>query len=139
MMLLLLLQHRSVSEISTDHHSTLWEMVDKVDGKLNQNEKEQLYALLLDYSDIYAQSSDDFGQTGRIQHRIDKGDSQPIHQQTRRMPTFQKDEARRLVKEMLDKDVIQPIRESLGFSSGPHQEGWIYPILCGLQTCQCCY
>lgn len=30
----------SVSETSTDHHSTLWEMVDKVDDKLNQNEKE---------------------------------------------------------------------------------------------------
>ena len=83
-------------------------MVDKVDDRLNQNEKEQLYALLLDYSDIFARSSDDFGQTGRIHHQIDTGDSQPTHQQTRRMPTFWKDEARRLVKEMLDKDVIQP-------------------------------
>ena len=98
----------SVSETSNDHRSTLWEMVDKVDDRLNQSEKEQLYALLLDYSDIFAQSSDDFGGTGRIQHRIDTGDSQPIRQQTLRMPTFRKDEARRLVKEMLDKDVIQP-------------------------------
>ena len=98
----------SVSETSNDHRSTLWEMIDKVGDRLNQGEKEQLYALLLDYSDIFAQSSDDFGRTGRIQHRIDTGDSQPIRQQTRRMPTFRKDEARRLVKEMLDKDVIQP-------------------------------
>ena len=33
--------------------------------------------------------------------------SQPIRQQTRGMPTFQKDEARRLVQEMPDKDSIQ--------------------------------
>ena len=98
----------SISETSSDHRSTLWEMVNKVDDRLNQNEKEQLYALLLDYSDIFAQSSDDFGRTGRMQHRIDTGDSPPIRQQTRRMPTFRRDEARKLVKEMLDKDVIQP-------------------------------
>ena len=49
-----------------------------VDKGLNQNEKEQLYALLLDYSDIFAQSSDDIGRTGKIQHRIDTGSAQPI-------------------------------------------------------------
>ena len=98
----------SVSETTSDHRSTMWKMVDKVDDRLTHREKEQLYVLLLDYSDIFAQSPDDFGRTGKIQHRVDTGDSQPIRQQTRRMPTFQKDEARKLVKEMLDKDVIQP-------------------------------
>ena len=81
-------------------------MVNKVDDRLNQNDKEQLYAFLLDYSDIFAQSSDDFGQTGRIQHQINTGDSQPIRQQTRRMPTFRRDEAKKLVKEMPDKDLF---------------------------------
>ena len=98
----------SVSETTSDHRSTLWKMVNKVDDRLTHREKEQLYALLLDYSDIFAQSPDDFGRTGKIQHRVDTGDSQPIRQQTRRMPTFQKDEARKLVKAMLNKDVIQP-------------------------------
>ena len=97
-----------VSETTSDHRSTLWGMVDKVDDRLSQEEKEQLYALLLDYSDIFAQRSDDYGRTGRIQHRIDTGDSQPIRQQAWRIPSFKKDEARRLIKEMLDKDVIQP-------------------------------
>ena len=40
-------------------------MVDKVDDKLTLAEKEQLYALLLDYSDIFALSSDDFGRTAQ--------------------------------------------------------------------------
>ena len=96
-----------VSETTSDHRSTLWGMVDKVDDRLSR-EEEQLYALLLDYSDIFAQRSDDYGRTGRIQHRIDTGDSQPIRQQAQRIPSFKKDEARRLIKEMLDKDVIQP-------------------------------
>ena len=42
------------------------------------------------------------------QHKIDTGNSPPIRQQTRRMPTIRKDQASKLVHEMLDKDVIQP-------------------------------
>ena len=96
----------NTSETSSDHCSTLWKMVDKVDNRLTHCEKEQLYMILLDYSDIFVQSPDNFGQTGEIQHRIDSGHSQSVHQQTWRMPTFQKDEARKLVQEILDKDFI---------------------------------
>ena len=99
---------KGATEISAKHRSTLWEMVDKVDGKLTQAEKEQLYALLLDYSDIFVLSSDDFGRTAKIQQKIDTGNTPPIRQQTRRMPTIRKDQASKLVHEMLDKDVIQP-------------------------------
>jgi len=85
---------------------------------LSQPEKEQLYTLLLECEDLFAKGPDDFGQTGSLKHKISTGDAQPICQQVRRIPPVQREEARKLLKEMLDKDVIQP-------SSSP----WASPVV----------
>lgn len=61
----------SVSEKPTeDHQKRLWELVDQSERGLSQREKEQLFALLLDYQDLFATGPQDLGQTSRVQHKV---------------------------------------------------------------------
>ena len=85
---------------------------------LSPVEKEQLYQLLLAYSDIFGTQQSDLGRTDCIRHKIDTGNAAPIRQRTRRLAPHQHQEAKKLVEEMLHKDVIQP-------SSSP----WAAPIV----------
>ncbi|GBM38973.1 hypothetical protein AVEN_166967-1, partial [Araneus ventricosus] len=52
------------------------------------------------------------------QHRINTGNHPPIKQYPRRLPLAKKEEAERLVKDMVDKGIIEE-------SSGP----WASPIV----------
>ena len=75
---------------------------------LNEGEKEMLLALLLEYHDLFAEGSQDLGQTGRVQHKINTGTAPPIRQQVRRIPQFRRQEAKKLLDDMLGRNVIQP-------------------------------
>ena len=85
---------------------------------LSPVEKEQLYQLLLANSDILSTQQSDLGRTDCIRHKIDTGNAAPIRQRTRRLAPHQHQKAKKLVEEMLRKDVIQP-------SSSP----WAAPIV----------
>ena len=85
---------------------------------LSPVEKEQLYQLLIAYSDIFGMQQSDLGRTDCIRHKIDTGNAAPIRQRTRGLAPHQHQEAKKLVEEMLRKDVIQP-------SSSP----WAAPIV----------
>jgi len=106
------------SDVTEEQRCVLWEMATQAGDRLSQPEKEQLYTLLLEYEDLFAKGPDDFGRTGSLKHKISTGDAQPIRQQVRRIPPVQREEARKLLREMLDKDVIQP-------SSSP----WASPVV----------
>jgi len=67
-----------------------------------------------DYSDIFA----DFGRTGKIKHKIDTGGAAPIRQPVRCVPPFRREETKKLLDDMLKKDVVQR-------SSSP----WASPIV----------
>ena len=95
------------TEISPKHRQRVWEMVNREGNQLDQTEKEHLYALFLEYEDLFAKGSDDFGRTGNIKYTIDTGDSHPICQQARRIPPFRKEEVSQLLSDMLNKEVIQ--------------------------------
>ncbi len=104
--------------ISQEKQKMLWEMVERSGDELGADEKEQLYLFLLSYADVFASDKADFGRTNKVEHRIDTGGAAPIRQPLRRIPPFQREEARKLLDEMLQKDVIQP-------SSSP----WASPII----------
>ena len=57
---------------------------------------------------VFAQDKTDFGHTSKITHIIPTGDAQPVRQAVRRLPPQRRDDTRRLLKEMHEKDVIQP-------------------------------
>ena len=112
-------------EVPAEQCLRLWEMVSKSGDRLTQ-------ALCLEYTDLFATGSDDFGRTTTLKHKIYTKSSPPIRQQARRIPPFRKDEVKRLLDEMLRKGVITSSK-SLGIPccSGP-KERWFDQFLCGL-------
>ena len=108
----------SEQEPSEQHRHMLWEMVNAAEQGLNEEEKTQLFALLLQYHTLFATSDDDLGHTARVQHRIDTGNAHPIRQSVRRMPQLRRQEAKKLLDDMLRRSVIQP-------SSSP----WASPVV----------
>eukprot|EP00731_Ephydatia_muelleri_P037277 Em0434g3a len=76
-------------------------------NSVNDNEKEQLFALVMEYADVLSLSSSELGRTTVLKHRINTGDSQPVHLPPRRIPQARREEVRRLIQEMLDQGVIQ--------------------------------
>jgi hypothetical protein len=65
---------------------------------LSDAESRELEELLTEYRHIFAMKSDNYGQTIRVYHRIDTGDTQWTHQPSRRLPLAKQAE----VGEMLD-------------------------------------
>ena len=102
------MSEEGLSEPSTEHREELWKLVECSEQCLTQDEKQQLFTLLLEYHDIFATRPHDFGQTNRIQHKIDTGMAPPIHQQVRRIPQFWRQEAKKLLEDVLNRGVIQP-------------------------------
>ena len=85
----------------------LWEMVEE-NKSLDPTQKGYLYQLLRLYKDIFAQNKTDFGRTNKIKHSINTGDATPIRQPVRRVPPARREELKKLLDSMLEKDVIQP-------------------------------
>ena len=75
---------------------------------LNPDECSQLAQLLINFADVFAVSSDDLGHTSLVTHQIDTGSSHPICQPARRLPLHKRAEADTLLKDMLNKGVIEP-------------------------------
>ena len=86
----------------------LWDMVEQSDVNLSESQQQQLYSLLLGYSGVFATNNSNLGRASLLQHTIHTGDSLPIRQHTRRIPHYQRDEVKKLVQEMLAKNIIQP-------------------------------
>ena len=74
---------------------------------LDPEQAELLNQLLLTNVDLFA-DDDHPGRTNAIKHRIDTGNSPPIRQPLRRISPHKREEASRLLKDMLDKKIIQP-------------------------------
>ena len=106
------------SEPSEEHRRRLCEMVDDAGQSLSEEEKAQLFALLLEYHTLFATGDEDLGHTARVQHKIDTGETPPIRQGVRRMPPLRRQEAKKLLDGMLSSEVIQP-------SSSP----WASPVV----------
>eukprot|EP00731_Ephydatia_muelleri_P003189 Em0001g3189a len=105
-------------EVSSCKRGLLHDMADRSAGDLTSEEKNRLYELLVEFADVFAESSDDMGRTGVVKHSIDTGTSHPIRQQCRRVPPFRREQAKKMIDDMLQKDIIQP-------SSSP----WASPII----------
>ena len=75
---------------------------------LSDSDKELLYSVFLEYADVFTLHPDEVGRTADIKHHIDTGDATPIHQLPRRIPQARRIEVRKMLEEMMAKDVIQP-------------------------------
>ena len=102
--------------VSPQVEAALWELVKET--SLGAEEQDKLFALLMDYADIFAMNKDQLGRTNVLQHRIYTGDAPPIHQQFRQICPQKKQELPTLLAEMLSKKIIQ-------LSSSP----WSSPVV----------
>ena len=80
----------------------------KVPGRLLNPRGEQLFTLLVEYSDIFANNDSDYGHTNKVCHNIPTGNSPPIRQQLRRIPLCRRDEVKKLLQDMRARQVIRP-------------------------------
>lgn len=85
---------------------------------LEEGHREQLSALVLEFSDCFALNSSELGRTSVVTHKVNTGDHAPIKQPPRRVPFSLRSKVRELTGEMLEQGVIQP-------SSSP----WASPIV----------
>ncbi|GBM27783.1 Retrovirus-related Pol polyprotein from transposon 297 [Araneus ventricosus] len=85
---------------------------------LNEEQRTAVKELLQEFQNLFSTSDSDVGRCNMTQHRINTGNHPPIKQYPRRLPLAKKEEAERLVKEMVDNGIIEE-------SSGP----WASPIV----------
>ncbi|GBO45434.1 Retrovirus-related Pol polyprotein from transposon 297 [Araneus ventricosus] len=85
---------------------------------LNEEQRTAVKELLQEFQNLFSTSDSDVGRCNMTQHRINIGNHPPIKQYPRRLPLAKKEEAKRLVKEMVDNRTIEE-------SSGP----WASPIV----------
>ena len=102
----------SQGDVSELKRQQLWQVVESAAEKLTQIEQEQLYAVLLDYADVFADvfadNASDLGKTDKLQHTINTKGALPIRQPARRIPATQREEVQKLLREMEEKRIIQP-------------------------------
>ncbi|GBO42330.1 Retrovirus-related Pol polyprotein from transposon 297, partial [Araneus ventricosus] len=85
---------------------------------LNEEQRTAVKELLQEFQNLFSTSDSDVGRCNMTHHRINTGNHPPIKQYPRRLPLAKKEEAERLVKEMVDYGIIEE-------SSGP----WASPIV----------
>ena len=62
-------------------HQLFEDMVKQLGTHVSTAQRDQLLQLLLEFSDVFAASSNDLGRTDLIKHQIDTGNAHPIRQQ----------------------------------------------------------
>jgi len=75
---------------------------------LNEVEKVQFRAFLINYQDAFSKDPKDIGSTPLIEHTIDTGDAKPIKIPPRRIPISKLKQAEQEMQEMADRDIIEP-------------------------------
>ncbi|GBM19353.1 hypothetical protein AVEN_94468-1, partial [Araneus ventricosus] len=85
---------------------------------LNEEQRTAVKELLQEFQNLFSTSDSDVGRCNMTQNRINTGNHPPIKQYPRRLPLAKKEEAERLLKEMVDNGIIEE-------SSGP----WASPIV----------
>ncbi|GBM22027.1 Retrovirus-related Pol polyprotein from transposon 297 [Araneus ventricosus] len=83
---------------------------------LNEEQRTAVKELLQEFQNLFSTSDSDVGRCNMTQHRINTGNHPPIKQYPRRLPLAKKEEAERLVKEMVDNGIIE---ESSGTWASP--------------------
>ena len=101
-------QPNEVHYVSPVAQEALWQLVENSGEVLGSQQQRQLYQLLLGFADVFAFDDTDLGRTKKLHHTISTENCQPIRQAARRMPVYHKEEVRKLIEDMLKRDVIQP-------------------------------
>ena len=87
-------QNEIINQLRTDH--------------LNEEEKELITQICLEFSDIFYLEGDHLTFTNEIKHSIQTKDAKPIYTKSYRYPQVHKEEVKTQISKMLDQGIIQP-------------------------------
>ena len=76
--------------------------------KLSAEENEQLKALLVEFSDVFALDDTELGCTQLVEHSINTGDNAPIRQQPYRTPVVRRQQLDKMVTAMREQGIVEP-------------------------------
>ena len=75
---------------------------------LTIDQQDILFSLLVNYADVFAVLDDQFGRTNMLQHEIHTDNVSLIRQRFRRMSPQQREEVRKLLSDILARNIISP-------------------------------
>ncbi|XP_056641536.1 uncharacterized protein LOC130448273 [Diorhabda sublineata] len=75
---------------------------------MNKEEKQKIISLCKEYSDLFLKPGDKLTFTSNVKHIIRTKDEVPVHTKSYRYPYVHREEIRRQIQEMLDKNIIRP-------------------------------
>ncbi|GBM85757.1 hypothetical protein AVEN_232247-1 [Araneus ventricosus] len=84
---------------------------------LNEEQRTAVKELLQEFQNLFSTSDSDVGRCNMTHHRINTGNHPPIKQYPRRLPLAKKEEAERLVKEMVRENDTDQKYQVLGITS----------------------
>ena len=83
-------------------------LLDNISKDCSAEQREVVAGLLTDYKDVFTTPGGDIGHTTMAEHHIDTGTARPVKQRPRRVPLAKRAAAEKELKNMLDKDLIEP-------------------------------
>ena len=83
-----ILENNATAQVSEEEKEILWSLVSEVGDNISPDEKNQLFALLLEYADIFSLASADLGHTTVLKHKIDTGSAVSVHHQLTHALTY---------------------------------------------------
>ena len=101
-------QIASVSEKRIPIKKENIEIIENALPTIDDEFREQLRTFLLDNHTLFAFSTSELGCTGIVKHRIDTEGKGPLRQRPYRASPMQREQAKEIIKELLDNDIIRP-------------------------------
>ena len=80
----------------------------QVGGHLSEQERKNLQDVLLTFSDVFALTDEELGETNLITHSIDTGDVKPVKTVPRRLPYALRQELEEEMKKLTELGCIEP-------------------------------
>ena len=90
-----------------ENYRKLKDMADRTTSGMNEDQQEQVEALLHQFKEAFSDDDGRLGKTDRVLHEINTGDSRPIKQAPRRVPIHLQEEVQTMVDDMKSKGVIE--------------------------------
>ena len=90
-----------------DWEAILSSILGAMPNSLTEHQLRQFSALLTSYAHLFALKPDDLGRTNVLSHRIETTGN-PVRQAVRRVPLPQRDEIKKMIAEMQEKEIIAP-------------------------------
>ena len=96
-----------------DKKQTLWAIIERCGKDPSEEQKKTFYYLRIAYNDVFAISQQNVGQTKVLKHSITVWNAPAVRQASPHISVYRIEEAQKLLKGLLQDDIIQPTKTPL--------------------------